>query len=56
MFTVVHVVKDVRRCHLQTGANTDRVELLLQCLDLRLDLLQETLHSLVAADGTARRT
>lgn len=34
---------------------TDRVELLLQGLDLRLHLLQETLHSLVDADGTTGR-
>lgn len=34
---------------------TDRVELLLQRLDLGVDLLQEALHPLVAADGTAGR-
>lgn len=34
---------------------TDHVELLLQRLDLRLDLLQKTLHPLVTADGTTGR-
>lgn len=34
---------------------TDCVQLLLQGLDLRFDLIQKTLHSLVAADGTTRR-
>lgn len=36
-------------------AGTNRVDLLLERLQLRLDLLQEHLHALVAADGTARR-
>lgn len=34
---------------------TDRVELLLLDLDLGLDLFQQTLNVLVAADGTTRR-
>lgn len=34
----------------------DRIQLLLQCLDLRLHLPQELLHALIAVDGAARRS
>ena len=39
----------------ENDSETDRVELLLQCMDLRLDLLQESLHSPIDADGTTGR-
>lgn len=35
---------------------TDRVQLLLQCLDLGLHLPQELLHALIAVDGAAGRS
>lgn len=41
-------VKDLR---VKFPGATDHVELLLQCLDLRLDHLQEALHFLIAGDG-----